>query len=124
MARAVERIRVLFAERAAAAFGGLRDALDRQPDMVVAKTVAGRGLGLLVAVREERPDVVVVELEQGQLPGECTHVLGEDPHIAVLALGAGKKSKIYRFELQERDVSGLSTDGLIDAIRATLRIGN
>lgn len=124
MARAVERIRVLFAERAAAAFGGLRDALDRQPDMVVAKTVAGRGLRLLVAVREELPDVVVVEFEQGQLPGECTHVLSEDPHIAVLALGAEKQCKIYRFELQERDVSGLSTDGLIDAIRATLRIGN
>jgi len=124
MAAAMERIRVLFVEGAAVALGGLRDAFDRQPDMVVVKTVAGRGLGLLVAVREERPDVVVVELEQGQLPGDCTHLLGEDPHIAVLALGAGKKSKIYRFELQERDVSGLSTDGLIDAIRATLRIGN
>ena len=124
MAAAMERIRVLFVEGAAVALGGLRDAFDRQPDMVVVKTVAGRGLGLLVAVREERPDVVVVELEQGQLPGDCTHLLGEDPHIAVLALGAGKQCKIYRFELQERDVSGLSTDGLIDAIRATLRIGN
>jgi hypothetical protein len=50
--------------------------------------------------------------------------LGEDPHIAVLALGAGEQCKIYRFDLQERDVSGLSMDGLIDAIRATLRIGN
>lgn len=124
MAGAVERIRVLFAEGAAAALGGLRDALDRQPDMVVVKTVAGGGLSLLFAVREERPDVVVVEFKQEQLPGECTHVLGEDPHIAVLALGAGEQCKIYRFDLQERDVSGLSMDGLIDAIRATLRIGN
>jgi|GEM_PF-2756054 len=124
MVGAVERIRVLFAEGAATAVRGLRDALDRQRDMVVVKTIAGRGLGLLVAVREERPDVVVVELERGQLPGECTHVLGEDPHIAVLALGAGEQCKIYRFDLQGRDVSDLSLDGLIDAIRATLRIGN
>jgi len=89
--------------------------------MVVLRRVAARGLDLLLAVKEEEPDVVVVELRGGRLPGECSHVLAEEPHVMVLALGTAAEAKIFRFDLQATDVSGLSTDGLANAIRTVLR---
>jgi len=98
----------------------LRSLIQRQADMEVMGEVLDP-VELLLAVDETQADVVVVDLpESGEEPGICSHLLAEYPQLLVLALSPGRdRAILYRQSIIKEELSKLSEDEILEAIRKT-----
>lgn len=83
------RIRVLLADPSEFTLLGLRQVLEREPDIEIVATV-GDGEAVVARTAELEPDVVVSEIDLPKLSGDkaAQRVRRELPHVAVVLLAA------------------------------------
>lgn len=114
-------IRVLLVHMPAMLRDILRRAVATQPDMsVVAEVADVEQLHALEAV--VAPDIVIIGLDEKDLPPSCLHLLELRPNLKILILAAaGRTAILYASGAPAMQVPEVSAEGILQAIRATVR---
>jgi hypothetical protein len=113
----VSEIRVLVASLPTMLSDILRDAIAREPDLLIADERATLD-GLAEAVARCRPQVLLVGSAGAELPRECARVMLDRPHPNTLTVSLdGTLTSAYRLMPHGVVRESVSTAGVIDAIR-------
>ena len=106
----------------------LRDIVQRvladAPDLDVIHSPEGLER-LMDTLKEHDPDVVVTGLGPAQRIEQFAALLRAHPSLRILALeGDGRRAVMYELQPHAVPLGDVSTEGLIDAIRSSVRVRN
>jgi DNA-binding NarL/FixJ family response regulator len=117
------RIRILLAELPRMLREIVEDVVSTQADMQIVG--AADSLAALPAeVARTSPDVVILALERGAAPTRLDPLLYGQPSLSIVAITEDGRGA-FRYELRPQmlPVGNVSPNGLLDAIRASVRAG-
>jgi DNA-binding NarL/FixJ family response regulator len=118
----LQRIRVLLANLPRMLRDVFRLLIVEQSDMEVVGEL-GNGVELLLATGQTQPDIIILGVEGSELPGIGSHLLNEFPHVKLLGVTAdGQHLTIYELRPHAGLIGNVSPQGLLDAIRKSVRI--
>ena len=120
----MERVRVVLAGLPRMLADIVRRVLGEAPDLEVVD-LSGAAEDLMDSVKDHEPDVLVTGLRPHETVDRFASLLLAHPSLRIFALeGDGRRAVLYELQPHTVPLGDVSPEGLIDAIRSTVRARN